>query len=354
MPLKEPSWWYDHPHAWQAAALKPVAKIYGRLAMRRIAQTTSYESRIPVICVGNLTAGGTGKTPLTTAIAARLVKRDIRPAILSRGYGASSKGPLWVEPEHHSAKIVGDEPLLLSRAAPTLIACNRASGAKAIEKRSDMQAIVMDDGLQNPQLRKNISIAVVDGLRGLGNAQVIPAGPLRAPLDFQLAHVDALVINDTSGVSGNTNDQFAQTTQMLKRKFDGPVISASLQPDEDLAWLKGKSVVAFAGIGHPQRFFSLLERMGAELAAEMTYADHHTFTDREAEALLELRARHNAILVTTEKDLMRMKNLPSQSSNLKRLHDRARTIPVKMVFDTPNHLRLSSLLDKALKPNQSK
>ncbi len=353
MPLKEPSWWYANHEDWRARMLEPIANYYGDTAIRRFERRAPYHASLPVICVGNLTAGGAGKTPLALALFERLVQRGEKPAFLTRGYGGQNRGPVWVEPEVHTAQDVGDEPLLLAETGPTMVSRDRRAGAIAIEERPDITTIIMDDGLQNPGLRKDLTIAVVDGMRGLGNRLVIPAGPLRAPLEFQLEKADAIVVNNTQVTTGEPSkvqpEPVSRLSDEFKQSFTGPVISAGLQAIGPVDWLSQKPLVAFAGIGHTQRFFDTLTALGGRLAVEMSFADHHVFTETEAETLLTLRARHDAVLVTTEKDMARLSNLAERAPGVHRLFERARTLGIRLAFDTPNHLRLSALIDDALK-----
>jgi tetraacyldisaccharide 4'-kinase len=308
VPLEEPSWWYGPADAWPARALAPAAALWGRLAARRLVRGRLFRSRLPVICVGNFTAGGTGKTPLAIRIGRELQALGRRPAFLTRGYGGITAGPLCIDPEGDAAARVGDEPLLLARVAPTIVARDRAAGAAAIERLDGGQGadtIVMDDGLQNPRLAKDLVVAVVDGRRGLGNGRVMPAGPLRAPLALQLDLVDAIVVNRVGG-----GDAVAQPVEdWLRGRFTGPVMVATTRPLGSLDWLREAKVVAYCGIGAPRRFFDLLAAQGARVAAEAVFADHHAFTEREAEHLLALAARHGARLVSTEKDLARLSGL---------------------------------------------
>ena len=198
MPLEAPFWWYRRKGA-LGSALAPLGNLYGRIAEKRFADITPYRSRLPVVCIGNFTAGGGGKTPTAIAIAALLKELGAKPAFLTRGYGGASKGPVLVK-QGHSATEVGDEPLLLADASPTMVSADRPAGAKAIEA-TDASVIVMDDGFQNPSLAKDLSLVVVDGGVGVGNGLIIPAGPLRAPLDAQIARASALIVDRRRGKS---------------------------------------------------------------------------------------------------------------------------------------------------------
>ena len=203
----------------QQALLSPAAWVYGRMAQRRFERRTPYASRLPIVCIGNFTAGGTGKTPLTQAVVRLLQDRGIRPVVLSRGYGGSIKDATVVDAAHHRAAEVGDEPLLLAQGVPVVIARDRRAGVQLIEGGGiPADVVIMDDGLQNPSVRKNLVVALVDGGRGVGNGAVIPAGPLRAPLEFQLGLADAIVVNGRSAVAGAERNVLDQ----LRRRFPGP------------------------------------------------------------------------------------------------------------------------------------
>ena len=178
MPLEAPFWWYRRKGA-LASALAPLGRLYGRIAEKRFAEVEPYRSRLPVICIGNFTAGGGGKTPTAIAVAALLAQLGHKPAFLTRGYGGASKGPVLVKPGQSAAE-VGDEPLLLAEIAPTFVSADRVAGAKAIEA-TEASIIVMDDGFQNPSLAKDLSLVVVDGGAGIGNGLVIPAGTVARP-----------------------------------------------------------------------------------------------------------------------------------------------------------------------------
>ena len=245
MRLDEPAWWYREPPSGIATVLQPLAALYGWAATARYWRATPYRSRLPVVCVGNFTAGGTGKTPLVIHLCERLKAAGHEPVALTRGYGGRLSGPYWVNAKSDVARDVGDEALLLARAAPTLVARDRRAGAHAIETGPHpVTVIVMDDGLQNPGLAKDLTIAVVDGGRGLGNGLVMPAGPLRAPLQFQLELTDAIVVNGA--------EADAPVAEWLRHRFAGSVLRASLAPAESADWLKGARVVAWAGIGAPR------------------------------------------------------------------------------------------------------
>jgi tetraacyldisaccharide 4'-kinase len=343
VPLDEPGWWYRERPGAVAACLAPLAALYGRLAMARYTRATPWRSRLPVLCVGNLVAGGTGKTPLVLHLCRHLAAAGRHPVVLTRGYGGRRAGPHWVQPGDRAAD-VGDEALLLARSTPTLVARDRAAGARAIEAGNAAatvaaDVIVMDDGLQNPQLAKDLTLAVVDGRRGLGNGQVLPAGPLRAPLGFQLGLADALIVNAADPEAG------AATAASLHRRFDGPVLRCATAAAGDTAWLKGRRVVAWAGIGAPQRFFAMLQGLGADVAATVAFRDHEMPSTAAARRLLAQAYAHGALLVSTEKDLARLEGAGGVLADLAAA---SRALPIALVFAEPDARHLADLVDSAL------
>ena len=236
MRLDEPAWWYGEADTRLMPLLLPVSRLYGAYTERRMRQAATYRAPVPVICVGNFTAGGTGKTPFTCMLADHLRGMGETPAILSRGYGGTDAGPRWVHADD-TAKHAGDEPLLLARTTPVMIARDRVAGARAIVEGShDTSVIVMDDGLQNPGLAKDLRLAVVDGQRGFGNGLVIPAGPLRARLQVQYEGVDAVVVNH-----GSAAPEGSAVAAHLRTDFTGPVLDAVLTAVDAEAW-RGKPV----------------------------------------------------------------------------------------------------------------
>jgi tetraacyldisaccharide 4'-kinase len=345
VPPDEPSWWYaqDGSGRLQQALLSPAGWLYGRMAERRFAKRAGYRSRLPIICVGNFTAGGTGKTPLTQALVAGMAQRGQRPVVLSRGYGGAMRGPVRVDGTVHRAAEVGDEPLLLAQTADVVIARDRRAGVQLIEAGSSpIDAVIMDDGLQNPTVTKDLVIALIDGARGVGNGAVIPAGPLRAPMDFQFALADAIVVNGRSTVAGRETVVLDE----LRRRFPGPVLEAQVTPVGETAWLLDQPLVAYSGIGNPARFFGLLTGAGADVVETRTFGDHHQFKEREAQELIALADARGAQLVTTEKDWVR---LSREGGALEALQSRSRTVPIRLAFQEADEARLFSLIDAALK-----
>ena len=336
----EPSWWYASGRPWQAILLAPIATIYGAIAGKRITSTTSERAARPVVCVGNFTAGGTGKTPMSLLVADIVEELGGAPWFLSRGYGGRLDGQERVDPVRHTAAEVGDEPLLLAARAPTVISRDRRLGAEFIARQAPTNAvIIMDDGLQNPALSKDLTIAVIDRARGLGNGNVIPAGPLRAPMAAQLPRADMIVINGASGDAAVSDlARFPAAASISK-------LSAAPQPRDTLHWLSGARVIAFAGIANPERFFSMLERAGATLMSRTAFADHKTLSNSEAEKLLSEAANAGALLVTTEKDYVRLRGLDGARVAL---YDRAKPAAITLEMSESDRVLLSARIRRLL------
>jgi tetraacyldisaccharide 4'-kinase len=278
--------------------LMPLGAIYGVVAGHRL-QREGFDAGIPVLCVGNYHVGGAGKTPTVLALVKLLCELGETPVVLSRGYGGQLRGPILVDPGRHAAIDVGDEPLMLARTVPVVVARDRIDGV-ALARSQGASVIVMDDGFQNPAIAKDASLIVIDANRGLGNACVFPAGPLRAPLPPQLARTDALI------VIGRGSAAEAVAAAVAAR--GKPVLSAHLEADDaSVASLRGKRVLAFAGIGDPTRFFRTLRGSGIEVVLERVFADHHPFSQSEIETLTTEARRDGLTLVTTEKDLARLR-----------------------------------------------
>jgi tetraacyldisaccharide 4'-kinase len=332
--MREPAFWWQKPGL-AAQLLSPLGLIYGRIAGWRM-RRPGFKAGIPVICIGNFTLGGTGKTPSAIAVAKLLAARHETPYFLTRGYGGTLAGPVRVEPGLHSASDVGDEPLLLARQAPTIVSRDRAVGA-AFAQAAGATVIVMDDGLQNTSLQKDLSIAVIDARRGLGNAYVFPAGPLRAPLPSQIAMIQAVLVVGT--------DTGADPLVELVHARGLPVLRATLDPaTEAIKAIEGRKVLAFAGIGDPTKFFATLRSAGIEAGIERGFADHHAYTEDDARDILTRCEADNLVPVTTEKDIAR---LAGQDGARGRLAAAAHAIPVTLVPDDP--ALLQTLLADALK-----
>lgn len=323
-----------------ARLLAPLAGLYGAVAARRM-RRVGRKAGVPVICVGNLTVGGAGKTPAALAIAHRLRAAGENPFFLTRGYGGRLRGPVRVT-SAHSAADVGDEPVLLARVAPTIVARDRVAGAEMAVAQG-ARIVVMDDGLQNPSLEKDLRIVVVDGRRGIGNGAVIPAGPMRAPLAAQLDRADALLVVEDPAESAT-----AVMTAAAARRL--PVLLARLEPDPSaVAALRPQRVLAFAGIASPDKFFATLAAAGIQAAATRSFADHHAYTEAEAEALIARAASDRLTLVTTEKDHVRLQGGPVRD----RLAAISAVLPVRLTWRDDAAMRwlLGRVTDKPLRPD---
>jgi tetraacyldisaccharide 4'-kinase len=290
--LRAPEFW-QRPGSPVGALLAPLGAVYDTVGQLRAALSHPVKLDRPVLCVGNLTSGGAGKTPTALALAAWFRVRGRQPHFLTRGYGGREAGPVRVDPKRHDFQAVGDEPLLLAAAGPTWVARDRPAGARAaVAAGADL--VIMDDGLQNPSLAKDLSLLVIDGGFGFGNGRVIPAGPLRETVAHGLARVQAAVLigEDAQGLGAT-----------LGRRM--PVLAARLVPDAAARRLAGRRVLAFAGIGRPQKFFATLEALGCNLVDRVGFTDHHAYGPDEIMRIVELAAETDAVPVTTEKDLMR-------------------------------------------------
>lgn len=290
-------WWKKEPSA-LAALLGPASRVYGWAAKQRLDSARPVSAGVPVICVGNLVVGGAGKTPVAMDIGARLLARGTAMHFLSRGYRGRLRGPLRVDPVKHDFRDVGDEPLMLAGLAPSWISRDRAAGCRAAIADGAI-TIVMDDGFQNPSVAKDLSLLVVDSRRGFGNGRVIPAGPLREPIAAGLKRADAVVL------LGQGGQEIVEPVRSVAGP-DFPILRACLEPDCDGKALAGRTVVAFAGIGDPGKFFISLEMLGCRVAETHVFDDHHDYRPSELERILESTKRENAVAVTTAKDAMRV------------------------------------------------
>jgi tetraacyldisaccharide 4'-kinase len=296
--MREPGFWH-RPSSFVSLLLLPLGALYGAVAARRL-QREGFDAGIPVLCVGNYHVGGAGKTPMVLALTRMLRDLGETPVVLSRGYGGRLHGPVRVDPDRHAAADIGDEPLMMARTVPVVVARDRISGV-ALARSQGASVILMDDGFQNPAIAKDASLIVIDGDRGLGNGLVFPAGPLRAPLPPQLARTDALIVVGDGAAAAPVATAIAAQGR--------PVLSAHLRADDvSVASLRGKRVLAFAGIGDPLRFFRTLRASGIEIVRERAFADHHPYAQAEIEALIAEAKPGALTLVTTEKDLARLRS----------------------------------------------
>jgi tetraacyldisaccharide 4'-kinase len=335
--IREPEFWW-RPDAGLGWLLAPLSLPYSAIATGRL-QRPGRRVAVPVICIGNPTVGGAGKTPSALAVGQILLRMQERPFFLTRGYGGRLSGPVRVKLDSHGAREVGDEALLLARVAPTIVAHDRFAGAR-FAQFAGASIIVMDDGFQNPSLHKDLSLLVVDGRRGIGNGRVIPAGPLRAPLGLQLDRAQAiLVVGSGAG---------AAPIVARARGRGLPVFQARLEPDQTvIAALGGRRVLAFAGIGDPEKFFATLAAAGVTIAERMAFPDHHRYTADDADRLLAQAKAANLVLVTTEKDVARL----SRDEALAALSRQATALPVKLVVTEDEAFR--AMIRAVTKPRHS-
>jgi tetraacyldisaccharide 4'-kinase len=330
---RAPDFWWQPIPTLAARLLKPFGDAYGAETAGRM-QRRGVKFEIPVITIGGFALGGPGKTPAVEAIVRSLIAAGEHPAILSRGYGSAAahqRAPRFVNLAKHGARDVGDEPLLLTRVAPVIVGADRVEAGWLARRAVNPSVLVLDDGLQSRQVEPDLAIAVVDGEIGIGNGLCLPAGPLRAPLAPQWPHIDALIIVGR----GDPGQSVAKIAAARGKS----VFTASLAPKPGEAErFAGRPVIAFAGIGRPQKFFTLMQEIGADIRAWHSFADHHLYTRREIAQLVAEAQRLDAHLVTTEKDLMRLRRSTYA--------DGIDALAIELVFDEPE--AVASLLRSAL------
>lgn len=328
-------WWRRRSLA--GLALAPVGAIYGRVSAQRMSAGPGVSIGVPVICVGNLVLGGSGKTPTALEVAAVCRQMRLNPGFLSRGYRGREIGPLIASVALHTAGDIGDEPLLLAQHAPTVVAADRPSGAKLLASIG-VDVVIMDDGFQNPSLYKDLSIVVVDAARGIGNGFVFPAGPLRAPAREQMRHADALIFMG-EGAGG----ELAMGEGIRVAARAGlPVLRARIEPVRRRG-LKRKPYLAFAGIADPRKFYGALSAAGATVGHVMDFPDHYNFSDGDCERILAEAAARGLVPITTEKDRVR---LDGRGGPAERLAAVTETFPVRVRFEEQR--RLTALIRDAV------
>ncbi|MEE3000918.1 MAG: tetraacyldisaccharide 4'-kinase [Pseudomonadota bacterium] len=329
--MRTPKFWYNQKNTIQSFILKPVSWIYGLARELIINHSKTWEAPIPIICVGNLVTGGQGKTPTALSICNALKHNNKIVHFISRGYRGANRGPLLVNPKSNTANEVGDEPLLLSEFAPTWVSANREAGIKRAYAMG-AEIIVMDDGFQNPSVKKDLSIIVIDGEVGFGNGNLIPAGPLREEIANGLLRANFVVIigKDIFSLKDTLTSLVSQTSPMPIK-----IYKAELKPNTNASLLNNEKVFAFTGIGRPEKFFNTLVDIGCNIIGKRDFADHHKYTEKEISNLLKIAKKENAKLVTTSKDYVRLNT--SQQKNIIAL-------PIKL------HWSDSTALDSIIKP----
>ncbi len=316
-----PRFWWRPERSTAAVLLWPAAKVYGQVAAWRMNRTPGFRPPAPVICVGNFVVGGAGKTPTCLALARIAKGRGLKPGYLTRGYGGSARGPLRVDLGKHDAATVGDEPLLLAAAAPTVVGGDRIAGARLLLEQG-VDLIIMDDGFQNPSLAKDLSLVCIDAEIGIGNGMVTPSGPLRAPLALQLRKADALIVIG----EGERGEPLIRAAARAGR----PVLRAAIKPARVREWRK-EPLLAFAGIGRPEKFFATLAAAGATVTRKVPFPDHHRFSESDAQTLLARAEAEKLRLVTTEKDMARLAG--ATGGALAQLREKASAFAVTLEFE---------------------
>ena len=335
--IEAPQFWTRD--GWPSRALEPVSWIYGAIAGRRMSRHPRTRANVPVIAIGNFTAGGAGKTPTAIALTQMAIGLGFSPIVLMRGYGGKVRGPVLVDANHDTSADVGDEALMIAQASlPVIASRDRAAGADlAIACGSDL--IILDDGFQSAALAKDLSLVVIDSVYGIGNGKVIPAGPLRAPLATQIAAMDALVVVSNGQTGFAAADIVARAHAAFK-----PVFEARIEPDAAATSFRGRRVVAFAGIGRPEKLREGLQARGAVVEEFVGYPDHHRFTPAEARQLLARVEGTDRVLITTAKDMARLTGDPDPA--VRALADHAEVAAVNLIFE--NEDMISGFLRRRL------
>ena len=343
--MKPPAWWTEDLNKSRnvlvRSTLRAAGNAYGSAAKLREQMVDAYQCSKPVICIGNFTVGGAGKTPLAINVADRLSARGKSIAFLTRGYGGTVEGPHMVDPGTDTAEAIGDEAFLLAQHGPVMISADRAAGARILEL-VDCDVIIMDDGFQNPTLRKDLSIIVADASvdQPFGNLEVMPAGPLRAPIDWQSKHADAILV-----VSDEPKD-----VQRIREdlNFECPMFRATIKTKPVPLTMQHDAIIAFCGIGKPEKFFQTLADLELNVTAHIAFDDHHPFSDEEAAELVERSQQTGAKLLTTTKDATRIRNASNPSPMMKKLADRLSELEIELRVIEEDESRFDALIERAI------
>ena len=332
MVSEAPPFWWEKP-GWQAWLLSPFSLIYGKVAGRRMQTATRASVPVPVLCIGNFTVGGAGKTPTAIAIARAALDKDLKPGFLSRGYGGTLDVTTLVDLDQHRSVDVGDEPLLLAREATTVISRKRVEGAHRLVAEG-VNLIIMDDGFQSARLTLDYALVVIDTQRGIGNGHLVPGGPVRAPMDEQMRQLSAIL----KVGNGHAADAIVRTAARAGK----PIFVSSIQPRPQPNFA-GKRVLAYAGIADPSKFYRTVEALGGVVVVKRSFPDHHHFSDDETQDLVDEAAKLDLLLVTTAKDAVRLAGHHGRAAEL--LWS-SLVIEIDMVLDDPN--AAGSMIDAAI------
>ncbi len=328
--MKTPSFWYRQKSL-RAHLLSPLGQLYRAATLVRRGVITPYAASVPILCIGNIVAGGAGKTPTALALAQMLIKEGQKPVFVSRGYGGSEKGPLRIDLNRHTAADVGDEALLLAQKAPCWIARQREAAIREAEKEATV--IILDDGLQNPKVAADVALLVIDGEAGFGNQRLIPAGPLRETISDALPRIDAIVL-------------IGEDLWGCAKALDAPILQASLKPALNPTFLAKPNVLAFAGIGRPSKFYESCRKAGLAVALTQDFPDHYRYSASDLENLTQRAQEKGLRLITTAKDFVRVPTA---------FQPHVAVLAVDLVFADPQKVKervLTPLLNKE-KPNVS-
>lgn len=332
MASEAPSFWWGKPD-WRAHSLAPLSWVYGAVAGRKLLKAEPPKIAAPVLCIGNFTVGGAGKTPTAIAFAKAAKQHGLHPGIVSRGYGGNYKGLHIVDPSSDSARHVGDEPLLLARHAPVALSPDRLKSAKELLARG-CDFIIMDDGFQSARLYSDFALLVVDSTRGIGNGKVIPAGPLRAALSDQMRKTDAVL---RIGRGSEADHVVRQASRAGRAVYEAELLPSSL------AKIAGNRWLAFAGIGNPSKFFASVRQAGGDVVEGQTFPDHYSYQPDDIRRLIDTAEELGTGLITTAKDHVRLTTMRDVPDEFMR---KLAVLDVDLEFERKDALR--QILDKAV------
>jgi tetraacyldisaccharide 4'-kinase len=333
MATEAPPFWWEKPD-WRAYALYPASVVYGAVAERRMTRARREKIDVPILCVGNFTVGGAGKTPVAIALAEEARRMRLSPGFLSRGFGGSFPAPHVVDAHHDSARHVGDEPLLLAEHAPVVVTRDRAAGARLLTSRG-CDLIIMDDGFQSARIHMDYSLLVVDGRRGVGNGHVIPGGPVRAPLIHQLRFAQAVL---KVGEGDAANAIIRMASRAGRAVYEA---HSRIRHPEQFA---GRRFLAFAGIGDPEKFFRSVAQADGKVEMKRSFPDHHFFAEDDLADLIAVAKEKGLELVTTAKDAVRLRHGTARE---REFASRLSVLEIDLVFEVEHAPR--AIIEATLK-----